>query len=205
MADDASAGPPGSPQGHWTVSRNCLLIVAGLILAQAITLYAMGRTPICTCGTIKLWHGNVHSSENSQQLLDWYSFSHVLHGFLFYGLAWLVFPRSTFGQRLVLAVGIEAAWEIAENTNMVIERYRSATVSLNYYGDSIVNSLGDMVSMIVGFLLARRLPVSLLAVIFVVIELGLAYGIRDNLTLNIIMLIHPIEAIAKWQAAVPVQ
>ncbi|QCI69502.1 DUF2585 domain-containing protein [Phreatobacter stygius] len=183
------------------VSRTCLLIVAGLILGQVLALYAMGRTPICTCGYVKLWHGNVQSAENSQHLLDWYSFSHILHGFLFYFLVWMVFPRSSVCQRLVLSVGIEAAWEIVENTNLIIDRYRATAISLNYYGDSIVNSFGDMLSMILGFVLARRLPLSLLIAASVVIELGLAYGIRDNLTLNIIMLIHPVEAISQWQAA----
>jgi Protein of unknown function (DUF2585) len=203
MAEPLIRGPASTPSGSAEVTRTCLAIIAGLMIAQAAVLYAMGRTPICTCGYVPLWHGSVMSSENSQQLFDWYSFSHVLHGFLFYALAWLAFPRASFGQRLALAVAVEVGWEIAENTNAVIERYRSATISLNYYGDSIVNSLADTLSMIAGFVLARRLPVAATVLAFVVIEVGLAYQIRDNLTLNILMLIHPVEAIARWQAALP--
>jgi hypothetical protein len=180
-----------------------IAIIAALIALQALVLDLMGRMPICTCGTVKLWHGVVQSSENSQHIFDWYSFTHVLHGFWLYFFGWLFLRRWPTTARLVLAVVLEAGWEIIENTNFVVERYRAATISLDYFGDSIVNSVGDTVSMMIGFGLARQIPVWASVATVVVIEIALIYLIRDNLFLNVLMLIYPLDGIRAWQGATP--
>jgi hypothetical protein len=179
--------------------RRYLAIVVVLIAIQAIVLLAMGRPAICTCGTIRLWVGKVDSPETSQQLTDWYTFSHIIHGILFYGLLWLVLPRAPVGLRLALAVGIEVTWEIVENTPMTIEHYRQAALAQGYVGDSVLNSVSDTLSAVLGFVMAHRLPVWASVAIVVGLELFTGTMIRDNLTLNIIQLIAPNDMISRWQ------
>ena len=167
-------------------------------MATVVILLAMGRVPWCQCGYIDLW-GTVGTSEGSQQLFDWYTPSHLLHGFLFYGLLHLVARRTSLGWRLVIATLVEAAWEIAENTNAVIERYREVTISLDYYGDSVLNSVSDIFAMFLGFWLAARLPVWASVGIIIGFEVLTMAIIRDGLGLNIIMLLYPLEVIRVWQ------
>jgi hypothetical protein len=183
--------------------RNAALIVLALVAMQAFVLWSMNQPLICPCGTIKLWHGGSHSAENSQQITDWYSFTHIVHGIGIYFLIWLVWRRGPLLARLVLAVFIEGAWEILENSAFVINRYRTVTMWREYYGDSVINSLSDTVMMVIGFLLAAKLPVMATVALTVAMEAFLVVLIRDSLFLNIVMLIHPFEAIKAWQLALP--
>jgi len=181
-------------------SRSVALAAMGLIAAAAATELIMGRHPICTCGTIDLWVGSRDSTKTSQMLLDWYSFSHIAHGLLFYAILWLVARRWPVEWRFLTALVIEGAWEIIENTPLVIDRYRAATAALGYSGDSVLNSMSDILMMCLGFLAARKLPVWAAILLLIVLELVPLYAIRDNLTLNIWMLLWPNDTIRSWQA-----
>ncbi len=184
-------------------------ILAFLIAAGAIAiLLAMGRPPICECGVVRLWTGAVNSPENSQQLSDWYTFSHIIHGMIFYAGGYLLWHRwGLFGGAVArwafpIAVALEAGWELLENSPLIIERYRSVTVNFGYAGDSIINSAADIVWMSLGFWIAARLPWKATLALAIGFELMTLAIIRDNLTLNVLMLIYPVEAIRVWQGTV---
>ena len=183
------------------MSKRIPYLVTALIIALAAAwLLWIGREPICKCGDIKLWHGVVVSSENSQHISDWYTPSHIIHGFIFFGILWLVARRLSFGWRLAIATAVEALWEIVENSDAVIERYRSVTISLDYYGDSVLNVVADIAAMIIGFFLASRLPVWATVALALLFEATTIWLIRDGLALNVLMLLYPLDGVAAWQA-----
>lgn len=174
----------------------------GLVVIFVVTALLMrleGRLWICACGTVRFWVSNTCSSDNSQHFLDPYAFTHVLHGFGFCWLVSLVLPRLKSNWQLLLAIALEAAWEVFENSSFVIERYRSVTAALGYTGDTIVNSLGDILCCLIGFLIAKRLGFGRAVIAFLALELVLLLWIRDSLLLEIVMLTFPIEAIKAWQ------
>ena len=183
------------PRKYWAIAFVMVAVTAAILLW-------MGRSPICACGTVKLWVGTVHGPDNSQHLADWYVPSHIIHGFLFYWLGWLFLRRNPPGDRLLGAVFIEAAWEILENSPIIIDRYREATIALGYTGDSVINSVADIGWMMLGFGLARRLPVWATVALALAFELLTLMVIRDNLTLNVLMLVWPIDAVRAWQGAI---
>ncbi|HVR90500.1 MAG TPA: DUF2585 domain-containing protein [Novosphingobium sp.] len=224
---------------HLLPGRRGVILSAATALGIGAALLLMGRAPICTCGTVKLWHGVVQSAENSQHIADWYSFSHVIHGLLFYFFAHVLFRlladsgsgplprpathsgysrgwpgggvgrnrargqlgwlRSMHRLALPIAVAFEGFWELLENSPMIIERYRAVTVSLGYNGDSVINSLSDIGFMVLGFLIASRLPAWASVVMALAFEAFTLAMIRDNLTLNVLMLVWPVDAIKVWQ------
>jgi hypothetical protein len=183
-----------------TRDRSAILATLFVIAATAVYLWSVGRMPICACGYVKLWHGEVVSSENSQHLTDWYTPSHLIHGLLFYGLLHLLARRLSVTWRMAVATVVEAAWEIVENSEAVIDRYRTATIALDYYGDSVVNSVADIVAMIAGFWLARVLPVWASVAIILGFEALTIWLIRDGLALNVLMLVWPLDSVMDWQA-----
>lgn len=172
----------------------------GIFGVQALALFAMGQPAICECGYIKAWEGAVLSSGNSQHLTDWYTFSHIVHGIVFFYVLGFLFPRLSLPLRFLIALGIEAGWELFENTPMIIEHYRQQALAQGYTGDSILNSAVDSLAMVLGFIFARRAPVLIVVGAVIGMEVFVAYSIRDNLVLNILNLIHQFPAIEVWQA-----
>jgi hypothetical protein len=182
-----------------TTPRFCVIAVLWLIAAQAILLHMLGQSWVSETHSVMLWAGDVLSQENSQQLMDWYTFSHVIHGLVFYLILWFFFPRLSVWHRFALAVATEAAWEVFENTPMVIDHYRQQALAQGYFGDSILNSISDTVAMIVGFVIAWRLPVLAAIAIGIIFELWVGYWIHDGLLLNIIGFVWTPDFVANWQ------
>jgi len=190
----AAAGKQRSGRKLWS-----WLLLVPLLIVTAVVLRAEGRLWICSCGQLFIWVNQACSSNTSQHFFDPYSFTHVLHGFLFFWLITWLAPRLNSSWQLTLAIAIEAGWEILENTNIVIERYRTATAAVGYTGDTIVNSLGDIICCTLGFIIARRLGFRRSVIAFLLMELVLILWIRDSLLLEILMLIVPIDLIRSWQ------
>jgi hypothetical protein len=180
-------------------ARVAAAVVLGIMVVQALVLHLMGRVWICSCGTVRVWVGDIWSPELSQQLFDWYTPSHIVHGILFYGLLRLVLPRAPVPVRLLIAVGIEVSWEIAENSPWVIEAYRQQALAAGYTGDSILNSLLDTVAMMTGFAIARLVPWQATVALVLALEIGVGALVRDNLTLNVLNFVHRFPAIEAWQ------
>ena len=188
-------------------SRKAILASVAISIVAVFILLAMDRPPICECGYVKLWHGDINSMGNSQHIADWYTPSHIIHGPIFYALGWLLFSKRKIGGEnatkwgLTWAVFLEAAWEVLENTPMVIDRFRSVTANWGYSGDSVLNSFADIGWMAFGFFLAMKLPIKVTIALAIIGEVVAGLVVRDGLTLTIIMLVFPIDAIAEWQAA----
>ena len=194
--------------GKLVPGRTAIIVSLAIATVAVIILLAMGRPPICECGYVKLWHGQINDAGNSQHIADWYTPSHIIHGMIFYALTWWLFVRRGIGGAgapmrwgLPLAVFLESAWEVVENTPLVIDRFRAVTANFGYSGDSVLNSAADIGWMSFGFWLALCLPVRATVALALLGEIVAGYVVRDNLTLNIVMLLFPIDAIAEWQAA----
>jgi hypothetical protein len=184
--------------GRRAVPADVAIMTVIVCLAGFLEL-EMGRTPTYMYGPVRFWSGDIHSNQNSQQVADPYTFTHFTHGAVLYGLTRAALRSSPLGLRAIVTLTAEAAWEVLENTDMVIARYRATTISLGYYGDSVVNSVADVLACVVGFVLAWRLPAPVTVLWIILVEVILALWIRDNLTLNIIMLLYPVRAIRTWQ------
>jgi hypothetical protein len=176
-------------------------VIILVMAAAAFTLHAMGRVWTCTCGQVRLWAGGVKTPDNSQQLADWYSFSHIIHGMIFYAVLHFALPKLAVRWRLLIAVIVECGWELLENSPLIIDRYRAATIAIGYTGDSVLNSMSDVIMMMIGFGMAQKLPWKVTLGLALAAEIGTLVLIRDNLTLNVLMLAWPIDAIRDWQAA----
>lgn len=184
-----------------TVTAKSLIPAAVIMAGTAFIERMNGRIYICKCGFVKVWEGVPNGPGNSQHIADWYSLSHVIHGFIFYGLTHVVARRMSMAVRLGVATLIECGWEILENSSFIIDRYREGTISLDYFGDSILNSMCDVAFMVFGFWVASRLPARVTVALAIAMEILALYVIRDNLTLNVVMLVHPLDVIRNWQAA----
>jgi hypothetical protein len=171
-----------------------------LLAIQGVALYVMGQPLTSESGVVELWHGIVKSPENSQQISDWYTYSHIIHGFLFYLVFSLLFPKLHPAIRLLFALGLEVAWEITENTPWLINHYRQQALAMGYEGDTILNSISDSLAMVIGFVIAWRVPVVITILVALALEFGVAYSIHDNLFLNVLNLIHQFDLIREWQS-----
>jgi hypothetical protein len=188
-------------RGNGGNGRYITLALVVAIALTAVVEIGLGRLPLGPDGRFGWWDGDIWSSENSQRVADAYSFSHLAHGIIFYGLLFLAAPRLPVRYRFVAALVLEAGWEILENSPIIIDRYREATIAQGYVGDSVLNSCCDVLMMTLGFLFARWMSVRASVLAVVTMEVFCLLWVRDNLTLNVIMLIHPIEALKAWQSA----